>query len=318
MINLFNIPNYFIDTSKFRNLLHDRNVVDFELAFADYVGAEFAVSFNSATSGLFLFCKFIQALKSEKRGFYQLRVPSMIPYVVPNAILNAGADFEFVDDVFWVGSKYCLGEYSWGNIWDSAQEVTKNSYKDNCKDSDIMLFSFYPTKPVGSCDGGMIVTNNIEVAKILRTLSMNGMTNEINNWERKLIMLGHKMYMNSISAFIAHENLKKLNEKQSKLASIRKYYNTELGYENNSSHLYRIIMMRPGIRDIFIKKANEAGIMCGIHYEAAHEHPLYDKEHSLCTESSAESRITVSIPFHENLTKEEMDKVIEFVKKYER
>ena len=54
MINLFNINNHIIDTSKFSNLLHDSIVEDFENSIASYVGAKYAVSFNSATSAIFL------------------------------------------------------------------------------------------------------------------------------------------------------------------------------------------------------------------------------------------------------------------------
>ena len=39
MINLFNIPNYNIDTSKFNHFIHGNIVEEFESNFRDYVGA---------------------------------------------------------------------------------------------------------------------------------------------------------------------------------------------------------------------------------------------------------------------------------------
>ena len=54
MIPLFNINNYKIDTSNFSHLLHDKVVTEFEKNFAEYVGAKYAVSFNSATNAIFL------------------------------------------------------------------------------------------------------------------------------------------------------------------------------------------------------------------------------------------------------------------------
>ena len=50
MINLFEINNYKIDTSRFSNLLHDKVVREFEKNFAEYVGAKHACSANSASS----------------------------------------------------------------------------------------------------------------------------------------------------------------------------------------------------------------------------------------------------------------------------
>jgi len=53
MIQLFNINNYQINTSDYSNFLHDKKVTEFEEKIADYVGAKYAVSFNSATSAIF-------------------------------------------------------------------------------------------------------------------------------------------------------------------------------------------------------------------------------------------------------------------------
>ena len=54
MIQLFNINNHIIDTSEFSNLLHDDVVIKFERIIAQYVGAKYACSVNSATSAIFL------------------------------------------------------------------------------------------------------------------------------------------------------------------------------------------------------------------------------------------------------------------------
>ena len=40
MIQLFNVNNHIIDTSKFSNLLHDEVVTEFEKTIANYVGAK--------------------------------------------------------------------------------------------------------------------------------------------------------------------------------------------------------------------------------------------------------------------------------------
>ena len=48
------------------------------------------------------------------------------------------------------------------------------------------------------------------------------------------------MHWTSPQAFIANENLKKLDEKNSRLDEIRSVYNDAFGYNNTSRHLYRI------------------------------------------------------------------------------
>jgi dTDP-4-amino-4,6-dideoxygalactose transaminase len=81
MIELFNIPNHKIDTSKFSHLLHGNIVQEFEKNFAEYVGAKYACSANSASSLIYL------ALKSFSPTAVSL--PSTIPVVVPNMVVNA-------------------------------------------------------------------------------------------------------------------------------------------------------------------------------------------------------------------------------------
>ena len=86
MINLFNINHYTIDTSKFSNLLHDSIVQEFECAFAEYVGAKYACSANSASSLILL------ALNGLRTT---IDLPSTIPIVVPNMVVNSGNQIDF-------------------------------------------------------------------------------------------------------------------------------------------------------------------------------------------------------------------------------
>ena len=303
MIQLFNIPTYKIDTSDFSNLLHDKIVGNFEKEFASYVGAKYSVGVNSATSGIFL-----MLLKASNRV---IKVPSIIPPVVPNAVLHAGCDVEFYDDVDWVGNSYLLHETDGYKIIDSAQKVEENQFKKEANPNDLMIFSFYPTKPIGSSDGGIIVSDDYDKIEALRELTMNGMSYADNNWERVQKSIGYKMYLNSLQAYICNENLKKLEAKNKRIKEVREYYNLELKLENTSNHLYRI---RVNDNKKFISNAKENGIVCGIHYEAAHLNPVFKSTNLKLVKSEDESKRTVSIPLHENLTDEEIKKIIIYAK----
>jgi len=299
MIELFNINHYKIDTSRFSNLLHDEVVCEFEQAFAEYVGAKYACFANSASSLLFL-----SLLKYNTT----IRLPSTMPPVVPNVVINTDNKIQFYDDINWVGNAYHLHE----NIFDSAQEVSKNQYENYANDDALVIFSFYPTKPIGGCDGGMVVSNNREAIDWYRMMVLNGMNYSSNNWERKQITAGYKMHGNSIQAYVANENLKKLNHKNQRLDEIRDLYNKQLGYENTSRHLYRI---RVKDNAVFIQMMKKEGIVCGIHYEHCHEKSFYGGCWDLAV-SKKESKQTVSIPYHEKLTKHQINKVINYSLKH--
>lgn len=304
MIPLFNIPTHVVDTSLYRNALHDEIVTTFEKKITSYVGAKYGVSLSSATNAIFL------CLLNKKQT---IKVPSMIPPVVLNAIITSNNRYEFVDNVSWVGDSYVLHDFGDYKIVDSAQKLEKNQFSNECNDSDLMIFSFYPTKPVGSFDGGIIVSNDLNKIEYLRSLSMNGMSFAENNWDRKIKSPGYKMYMNSIQCDIALRNFESYENKIKKLLEIKKIYNNSLGYKNTSNHLYRInVDGRPHFIDYMYKN----NVVCGIHYESLSTNSVYKIPNSNCPNSESESLKTVSIPFHENLTNQEISHIIKLIKNY--
>ena len=305
MINLFNIPDYQINTADFNHYLHGDICKEFEKNFCEYVGAKYACTVNSATNAIYL------ALLDK---CVTVDVPSMIPPVVCNAILTSGNKLNFTDDTKWVGDSYILHKFNDYKIIDSAQKVDNNQFVKEANDEDLMIFSFYPTKPVGSSDGGIIVSNDYEKIRWFKEATMNGMTYAHNNWDRAIKFPGYKMYMNSIQCYIANNNLKLLDFKKMKLNSIREKYNNAFGYTNTSDHLYRIEVNN---RDEFIKNMRGQSIICGVHYDALHENIVYNKESVICETSSYISKRTVSIPFHEELDNNgQLEFIIKNAKRY--
>lgn len=302
MIQLFNIENYTLNTSDFSNILHDKIVNDFENTICEYVGAKYACGFNSATNAIFL---------SLLNKNIEVEVPSMIPPVVLNGILTSGNNIKFRDDVDWVGDSYILHDFGDYKIIDSAQKLEKDQFKLEANDDDLMIFSFYPTKPVGSIDGGMIVSNDKSKIDYFKEMVLNGMTYSKHNWERIIKHVGYKMYLNSVQAYVANENFKKLEDKYKKLKQIKDRYNTEFGYKNTSNHLYRVNVDNRG--DV-ITRLKSKGIVTGVHYTPTHKEKVYmngDK----CPNSELYGSRTLSIPFHEKLSNKDVDKVISEVKK---
>ena len=305
MIQLFNIDNHIIDTSEFSHLLHDDVVIKFERIIAQYVGAKYACSVNSATSAIFL---------SLLNKNVIVDLPSMIPPVVANAIITSGNKINFIDDVDWVGHSYILHQFDDYKVVDSAQKLEKNQFQKECNPQDLMIFSFYPTKPLGSLDGGMVVTDDYEKYKWFKEAVLNGMTYAENNWERGISFPGYKMYMNSIQAKVLMDNFVNFEKKMMVLGNLVNTYNRELGYKNSSKHLYRIEVLD---NKKFLEKMNKAGIICGIHYPALHLNSIYnDGSFKGCNRSKKVEHRTVSLPMNEKLSFYELEYVIDKVNEY--
>ena len=305
MIQLFNINTHKIDTSEFSNLLHDDVVIKFERVIAQYVGAKYACSVNSATSAIFL---------SLLNKNVIVDLPSMIPPVVANAIITSGNKINFIDDVDWVGHSYILHQFDDYKVVDSAQKLEKNQFQKECNPQDLMIYSFYPTKPLGGSDGGMIVTDDYEKYRWFKEAVLNGMTYAENNWERGISFNGYKMYMNSIKAKVLMNNFVNFEKKMMVLGNLVNTYNRELGYKNSSKHLYRIEVLD---NKKFLEKMNKAGIICCIHYPALHLNSIYNNGNSKgCDKSKKVEHRTVSLPMNERLSFYELEYVIDKVKEY--
>jgi len=307
VIDLFNINEHDISTSSFNNWLNGSIVTEFEETIASYVGAKYACSFNSASSAIFL---------SLLNKNVTVNIPSMLPPVVANMILNSGNTIEFRDDVDWVGDPYVLHDFKNYKIIDSAQRLIKNQFRQQANPEDLMLFSFYPTKPVGSFDGGMFVSDDYEKISWFKMATQNGTIYSDNSWDRKNMFPGWKMYMNSMQAHIAMENFKRYEEKLDKISKVRELYNAEFGYSNTSDHLYRIDVAD---REYVIDNLNRERIGYGIHYKPLHLNSVYSDCISFNigpsrldkTESLKDS--TLSIPLHENLSTRDVDRILSVV-----
>lgn len=304
MINLFNVPNNTLQTSDYSNLLHGKQVSELENKISKFVGAKYAAALDSASNSIFL------SLLNKKTT---IEIPSILPPVVINSIINSGNDYTFVDNVNWVGNSYMLANFGDYKIIDSAQKLEQNQFSKECSDDDLMIFSFYPTKPLSGCDGGIIVSNDKSKIDYFKEMSLNGMGYALNNWEREMKFVGYKMYMSTMQADIILKNFTNYNSKTSKISKIRNYYNNYLGLNNDSNHLYTIDISE---RDKFIKHLKELGIICGIHYKNLHTHSLYSKkQHWNLPLSERKSKVTMSIPMHENMTLNDAKLIVDEIKK---
>jgi dTDP-4-amino-4,6-dideoxygalactose transaminase len=303
VIQLFNINNHIVDTSKYSHFLHDKGVTELEDTLKEYIGAKYACSINSATNAIFL--SFLNKNTT-------VNIPSIIPPVVLNAVKTSGNKINFVDNIDWVGDSYVLHDFGDYRIVDSAQKLQKNQFKKECDPQDIMFFSFYPTKPLGGSDGGLIVSDDKEKIEWYRQAVLNGMSYSSNNWEREINFPGYKMYLSSIQADIVAKNFSLFEHKMRRLGEIVSFYNAELGYDNKSSHLYRISV---DDNKSFISQMKEKGIVCGKHYDAMHKNPVYAGSSIFnCPKSEEVEKTTVSLPMNEALTDEQIEHIVHTVR----
>lgn len=281
-------------------------VFEFEKELAKFVGSKYVVALDSCTSALFLSLKF-----ERDKGLKEVLIPSMTVPLVANACLEAGLRIKFHNHTDWVGSAY---DIIGSNVADSAHQLEKGQYK-NFKGKKL-CFSFYPTKTIGSADGGAIATDDAEFANWVRSVSTYGRNQKSqrgNSWDYDVQMLGYKRHYTNLQAAICLEQLRRLDQTNAKRKRIVRIYNKALGYNNKSDYLYRINIKD---RDEFIQYALENGVECGVHFKPLHlmlpfkKMPM-SKEDRASVEQAYKK--TVSLPLYDTMTDREINKVIRTV-----
>ena len=175
-------------------------------------------------------------------------------------------------------------------------------------------FSFYPTKnmTVGG-DGGMVTTNNEDVAKTIISLRDNGRQTQSEHDK-----LGYTMRLNTINAAIGRVQLKQLDHMNSKRREIAQIYKKNIGEENfliensNGVSVYHQIVLKHENRDKIIEylKKNEIGY--AVHYSIPiHKQPLYLSYGFNLQKSEKFSSQILSLPSYPSLPHENIKIICE-------
>jgi len=281
-------------------------VFEFEEKLAKFAGSKYAVAVDSCTSALFLSLDYFHRITqwTMERQTGVVGIPSMTVPLVANAIQEAGLVAVFTDDVDWVGTHYNL----YGtNIWDSAHELYRGCFKQYPKDAVVCL-SFYPTKPLGSADGGAILTNDKKMYEWLKSASTYGRNQGKkyrDSWDYEVIMIGYKRHYTNLQAALCMSQLERLDETNADKEVVRNFYNKSFRYNNESDYLYRIWVKD---RNKFIKSMKDKGIACGVHYKPMHMMEAYEDTPVIGSKEKLEKayKHTVSIPFYADMTHEDI------------
>jgi perosamine synthetase len=185
-------------------------------------------------------------------------------------------------------------------------------------------FSFYPTKNMTTAEGGMVTTDDADVAAKVGTLRQHGAAQRYQH-----DVLGYNFRMTEMAAAIGRAQLAKLdrfNEIRRRNASVLDEGLAGIpgvttprerpGYR----HVYHQYTLRiEHDRDKFQARLRELGVGTAVHYPIpVHRQPLYlglgYGDVSLPV-SEAAARQVLSLPVHPGLTESDLDRIIDSVRR---
>ena len=194
-------------------------------------------------------------------------------------------------------------------------------------------FSFYANKTITTGEGGMLCTNDDEIASRARIMRLHGINRDIWNrytgtkpdWEYDVVAPGFKYNMPDLNAAVGLAQLERAEEFRKGRQRCAEYYFKELAdiecidlpflrvkMEDHAWHLFSIVLKpeAPFNRNVFIEKMSENGIGTSVHYKPLHRMKYYRERYCLKNEDypDAEKRWQgcVSLPIYPSLSYEEL------------
>jgi dTDP-4-amino-4,6-dideoxygalactose transaminase len=323
-------------------LVQGKRVAEFEARFAELCGVRHAVAVASGTAALWL------ALMAHDIGSGDEVITTSFSFISSaNCVLFVGAQPVFVD----IEPDTCLidAEVIEGRITERTRAILPvHLYGQPCDMAAIMeiasrhdlvviedacqahgatfegrsvgsfgtgCFSLYATKNMTTGEGGMITTDDDDLAERLRLLRNHGQSARYQH-----DTLGYHFRMTDIQAAIGLEQLKKLPAwNEQRIANA--------GYLSVRLKGVGVPVVRPGRRHVFhqytvrVPEGRQAlqdhlrgqGVGTALHYPLPiHQQPVYKDRGCVdaLPESEAASREVLSLPIHPALSLSDLDRIV--------
>ncbi len=185
-------------------------------------------------------------------------------------------------------------------------------------------FSFFPTKNLGGYgDGGMVATNDDELAQKIRILRVHG-----SNPKYYHSMIGYNSRLDALQAAILRIKLRHLDNWNDGRREKAELYNELLKdtpvvtpYEGEDrKHIYHLYIIQAEDRDELMATLKDHGISCGIYYPVPlHQQEVYkDLGYGEGSLPNAEymSKRTFALPLYAELEDETIRFITDTIKKH--
>lgn len=328
----------------------------FEQAFAEYCDTGFAISCNNGTSALHLALTALGVGPGD-----EVIVPTLTYVATANAVLYCGArpvlvdadattmalDPQLLEQSITPRTKAIIVVHLYGHpadmdpivgiarrhgivVIEDAAEAHGAQYRNRKTGAlgEIGTFSFYGNKIVTTGEGGMVTTNDAELAEKIRLLRGQGMDPQRRYW---FPVVGYNYRMTNIAAAIGLAQLEQINKFLQKRRQLAHAYNERLGELRDFIELPReetwathswwsyTIVLREHCRmdrDELIDRLSMDGIETRPVFYAMHRLPIYQEPAERYPVADRISRCGISLPMHVTLMDDDICYVAERIASY--
>lgn len=222
-------------------------------------------------------------------------------------------------------------------IEDAAHAIGTRYKNEWIGEKGTSIFSFHAIKNVTCAEGGLVVTDNDELANKVRCLKFHGLG--VDAFDRQIqgrkpqaevVEPSYKYNLSDIHAAIAVVQLRRLDEMNAKRAELVALYREKLKDsplemlsvpEYSHLHANHLFMVRVdknacGIdRDAFMEKLKQKDIGTGLHFRAAHTQKYYRERYPSLSlpQSEWNSATLCSLPLFPDMSNEDVIRVVDAI-----
>jgi perosamine synthetase len=205
--------------------------------------------------------------------------------------------------------------------------------------ADLSAFSFHPVKHLTTCEGGMVLTNDVEMAAHMRRFRNHGIDSDHRSREKAgtfaydMVELGYNYRLPDVQCALGITQLKRLPQWISHRQAIAARYDqmfADLPFvrplatrpdRTNAYHLYVIRLdldQVPVDRRRAFDHLKDAGIAANVHYAPVYHHSFYRErfgyQPGLCPHAEATYREILTLPMFPGLSEADQEYVVSKVR----
>lgn len=329
------------------------NVQAFEEEFARYCGTEFAIGVGSGTEALhlaLLACgvgpgdEVITVSHTFIATAEAIALVGGVPVFVDIDPATYNIDPSQIEERITPRTRAILPVHLYGHpaemkpILELASRYNLRVIEDACQAhgalyhgkrvgslGDVGCFSFYLAKNLGAYgEGGMVVTNNPEIAQTTRLLRNHGSESKYSH-----VLLGVNARLDEIQAAILRKKLPHLDEWNEGRRRLARCYDESLPSEmvkpieqSQCRHVYHLYVIRTPERDQLREWLKARGVDTGIHYplpiHLQKACQIYGCGNGLLPVTEEIAGQILSLPMYPELTEEEVRYICDSIREFTR
>jgi len=198
--------------------------------------------------------------------------------------------------------------------------------------ADLAIFSFHPVKHIACGEGGMVTTNNPQLAEAIRLLRTHGITKDPaklqqqpGGWYYEMQELGYNYRLSDMQAALGSSQLLRAESGIQRRREIADRYvdafcNTNVGFlapPADRGHAYHLFVVLIEDRLGLYQHLRAHKIFAQVHYIPVHTMPYYQQQSAtILAEAESYYERCLSLPMYPTLTDEEQDLTIQKVKEF--